>query len=694
MVISQPPIPPPRKAKSMESCSTHLVPVRDAPPLPARPASKDATTIETTSTTTTTTTAPKSLSSFIDGNWAWKQAPYEDFNLTIRGIVRDADFISNDAIVVAEMMNVRAYSLNNGKPIWSSADYLKPSCVHCVDSVAIVGCSDGHVIFMDTLTGTILCEHLNAHGRSSVINAMHDEGLIYTVDDSGTINAWDKSGRRQSAWQMNRTTSLIAVNKKSAMSALGKTLVMFDFSSGNVLELLVPVGVSNVTSIASACGEEEFVSGHEDGKLVLWKGSSCEVLALASCFKVQALAFVDGLLWAGDSLGNIRVIDLRQKQVLLEWKHHNSCIVRLKQNEKNVLSVDTEGAFGLWDRSLLGYRLHKEILGLGESYSKSRQLSVRVGSWNVGACRPPVDLDFYTKWLQAGDPDLIAISLQEIVELTTTTNSGEDAKQWTDRLKAFLSPNYSLKESQVMLGLMLLVFVKKGVCVGLVETSHVKTGMGGHYGNKGGIGIRILVEDTSFCFVGCHLAAGQGEVAARNADLANIMSGLKFERLCGRKDALSCGGDGSLVFDHQNVILCGDLNYRIDNMPADARGEFTELLKQDQLHSQRILNPSGALRRFEEVGRVGFAPTYKYERHTDQYNSERTPAWCDRILIRTQEAYDLKEYDTIGDMKISDHRPVYAHFVLPVRSIDKRKRALIGAECLLNLLQKQQRQHQ
>ena len=128
-------------------------------------------------------------------------------------------------------------------------------------------------------------------------------------------------------------------------------------------------------------------------------------------------------------------------------------------------------------------------------------------------------------------------------------------------------------ESQVMVGLMLLVFAKRGCPeISLVEASNVKTGLGGHYGNKGGIGVRLLVEDTSFCFVACHLAAGQGEVVARNADLVNIMNGMRFERLCGCKDSLACGGDGTFVYDHQNLLLFGDLNYRID-------GEISELLE-------------------------------------------------------------------------------------------------------------------
>ena len=36
----------------------------------------------------------------------------------------------------------------------------------------------------------------------------------------------------------------------------------------------------------------------------------------------------------------------------------------------------------------------------------------------------------------------------------------------------------------------------------------VKAGFGGVTGNKGGVGIRLNVDDTSFAFVNCHLESG------------------------------------------------------------------------------------------------------------------------------------------------------------------------------------------
>lgn len=60
-----------------------------------------------------------------------------------------------------------------------------------------------------------------------------------------------------------------------------------------------------------------------------------------------------------------------------------------------------------------------------------------------------------------------------------------------------------------------------------VESKAVATGLANpvassqHLGNKGGVGIKVRIGDTSFCFINAHLAAHQNEVDKRNEEVRN-----------------------------------------------------------------------------------------------------------------------------------------------------------------------------
>ena len=98
---------------------------------------------------------------------------------------------------------------------------------------------------------------------------------------------------------------------------------------------------------------------------------------------------------------------------------------------------------------------------------------------------------------------------------------------------------------------------------------------------------RFVIGDSSICFVNCHLAAGQNAVRRRNADIAGILEEKAVFTPTEHPFAYVGGGDGSMVLDHEFVIvspapsllmellshplnstntqLNGDLNYRIDH---------------------------------------------------------------------------------------------------------------------------------
>jgi hypothetical protein len=70
------------------------------------------------------------------------------------------------------------------------------------------------------------------------------------------------------------------------------------------------------------------------------------------------------------------------------------------------------------------------------------------------------------------------------------------------------------------------------------------------------------------------------------------------------------------------------LNYRIDTIPRD------KLLEKDQIMVSRRRVSGFRLAPFTELP-ITFAPTYKYDVGTDNYDlseKKRSPAWCDRLL--------------------------------------------------------------
>lgn len=184
------------------------------------------------------------------------------------------------------------------------------------------------------------------------------------------------------------------------------------------------------------------------------------------------------------------------------------------------------------------------------------------------------------------------------------------------------------------------------------------------------------------CFTNCHLAAGQTSTTQRNNDIASILEGSHLP--LGRKTDYTsyiCGGDGTMVMDHDVCILNGDLNYRIDTMSRDTvvnairNQNLPKLLERDQLILSRRKFPAFRLRDFTEKT-IRFQPTYKYDVGTDEYDTSekrRSPAWCDRILYRSLDSVKQRDYKR-HEIRVSDHRPVTASFELRVKVVDPERR--------------------
>lgn len=206
-----------------------------------------------------------------------------------------------------------------------------------------------------------------------------------------------------------------------------------------------------------------------------------------------------------------------------------------------------------------------------------------------------------------------------------------------------------------------------------------------------------MLNDTSLCFINCHLAAGQSQTKDRNTDITMILEStiLPPERDANIKQAsFVSGGDGSMIMDHEICILNGDLNYRIDTMGRDTvisavkSHNFTKLLERDQLLASKRKNPWFKLRSFQELP-ITFAPTYKYDVGTDNYDTsekKRAPAWCDRLLYRGRDRIRQLDYQR-HEVRVSDHRPVTGRYEIITKIILPEKRELKWDECQKQLLQ-------
>ncbi|XP_037322738.2 synaptojanin-1 isoform X13 [Pungitius pungitius] len=373
------------------------------------------------------------------------------------------------------------------------------------------------------------------------------------------------------------------------------------------------------------------------------------------------------------------------------------------------------------------------LLGMCQNhhkYTRPKQIRVCVGTWNVNGGKQFRSIAFRNQtlndWLldapkKAGHPefqdskanpiDIFAIGFEEMVELNAgniVSASTTNQKLWAAELQKNISRDhkYVLLASEQLVGVCLFVFIRPqhAPFIRDVAVDTVKTGMGGATGNKGGVAIRLLFHTTSICFVCSHFAAGQSQVKERNDDYSEITRRLTFPM-------------GRLLYSHDYVFWCGDFNYRI-SMPNE---EVKELIKQqnwdaltagDQLLDQK--NAGLVFRGFIE-GKLDFAPTYKYDLFSEDYDTSekcRTPAWTDRILWKRRKwnfNQTAEEMNVVGaastsgetdddpdnpwsagtlkyygraELKTSDHRPVVSIIDVDILEVDPEARHQVYKEVI------------
>ncbi|KAH6955529.1 hypothetical protein HG530_008715 [Fusarium avenaceum] len=476
--------------------------------------------------------------------------------------------------------------------------------------------------------------------------------------------------------------------------------------------------------------------GHVDGKVTIYntKDYSCVTMLNISTWKINALASAGNYIWAAYNTGKICVYDVEEAPwvILKEWQGHENPVMNMAADpsssyfldRQQVLSLGADNKIKIWDGLLEDDFLEDSMKSKDTQYCDFDEIRALFFTWNAGASTPSSlrhsggDATFFQDLVQSsGSPDILVFGFQELVDLedkkltakrflkpkkkeagTDQERMSHQYRDWRDFLMKTLDDYmpaddlYHLLHTAPMVGLFTCVFVKSHLRDRIkgLQGAEVKRGMGGLHGNKGCVAVRFRVDDTSICLVNCHLAAGQSQANARHNDVAAILEANLFavERdLSARIDSFVGGGDGSLIMDHELCVINGDLNYRIDTMSRDTvvaavnQNNLGKLLERDQLLVARRRNPAFKLRAFEEMP-ITFAPTYKYDVGTDNYDTSekrRSPAWCDRLLYRGRgrvEQFDYRRHE----VRVSDHRPVTGSFNLWVKKVDPRGRATAWME--------------
>lgn len=258
-------------------------------------------------------------------------------------------------------------------------------------------------------------------------------------------------------------------------------------------------------------------------------------------------------------------------------------------------------------------------------------------------------------------------------------------KKFSQTIEKAMPLEYQLVAKHHLMEIKLLIFIHERHKWRVVRTQGVSeaTGIANMVGNKGGVGVKLTLDDTTFCFICSHLAAHEGAkfLQQRNDDVVEIMRNIERNKVHGLP----------AIHQFNHVFWMGDLNYRLDvrrAIPAAvtwsheerwsyvlglvAKRRYEELAKLDELIHE--MAEERVFAGFAE-GPIRFPPTFKVNRGKSyaSYQTLRVPSYCDRILWHSLPMHKnhikLKEYSCVSAIDTSDHKPVYAVFdlVIPKR---------------------------
>ncbi|KAL9610057.1 MAG: hypothetical protein Q9167_005218 [Letrouitia subvulpina] len=664
---------------------------------------------------------------FPDGSCANRRPPLSKVGLHVIETTHDTKFLDiSGQHICASGYLTRAWDSSTGEMALSLAQNerevrvtamaFKPGATTDREGSQLwLGTDYGDLQEVDIATQSISHSKPNAHSRREVIKIYRHQNSMWTLDEEGKLYVWEPDA--EGLPNLDLVPLIKRVPKGHTFSiviedalwlATGKDIRVFRPHSKNdnkfcaTPQPLHQPGVGEVTSAAVLSSQlDRAYFGHTDGKITIYSVSnySCMGVVNVSVYKINALAGAGSLIWAAYNTGTIHVYNTETHpwKITKDWRAHDGPAFNLTVDRSSlwrsgtlvVASMGADNTIKFWDGLLEDDWLDSDLHDHDTEYCNFHEIKALVVTWNAGAATPSNlrqeerDSKLFQDILQNLDPpDLIVFGFQELVDL-------EDKKLTAKSL--FLNSRKHASMEQEHMSHQYRAWRDYLIrCVEDVMPAKEPYSLL-HAINLGALISRFSFEDTSLCFINCHLAAGQSQTLNRNSDLTAILESSVFpaERNAStRCDSYMVGGDGSMILDHEICVLSGDLNYRIDTMGRDtiaraiAGGNLAKLLDRDQLLVSRRRNPAFRLRAFTECP-ISFNPTYKYDVGSDRYDTSekhRSPAWCDRILYRGPGKIKQLSYQR-HELRVSDHRPVTGSFVIRVKSVSASKRKILWQQC-------------
>ena len=305
-------------------------------------------------------------------------------------------------------------------------------------------------------------------------------------------------------------------------------------------------------------------------------------------------------------------------------------------------------------------------------------------TWNLAGKFPNIESLSYV--IPQGY-DIYVISTQECGQsISASFYSKSIIPKWTRLLMQYFDDKcgkgtFAMIQNQTLIAINMIIFIKRRTLsshITHIESQSIPTGIGGIIGNKGGVAISFVYNHRySFLFINSHFHAHQNNTILRHEDYLTI------NRNCSLGLDYNKNSDLQATSRFDFIFWMGDLNYRINGnrniMDLLLKGkQFNVMLQNDQLNIAKDYKQifDGFIEK-----RIKFPPTYKYDLNCDVYDTSskaRIPSWTDRILYKTNLEKEEKEneiefiknidYDSVENVKISDHRAVFASFKLNVNA--------------------------